>query len=201
MIEAYHTQHSNPSPDRPERRGVSRRSVIEAAKEAVPTIDLADRLCGPGGLRRVGKRWVGRCPLPDHEERTPSFTVHPERNFWYCFGACQRGGDVIDLARYAWGYEKSDAALVAAYLLMEFGYEVPQRPASWFDKQRRQQETREALDEVKLRTVQRRLFRIFEPYLSCIKDPEARLEEANVIYTELYPIARMVVARMEEKCT
>jgi hypothetical protein len=48
-------------------RGVSYTKPIDAAKEAVPVIDLADRLCGPGGLRRVGKEWVGRCVLPDHE--------------------------------------------------------------------------------------------------------------------------------------
>jgi hypothetical protein len=54
--------------------------VIEAAKEAVPTIDLADLLCGPGKMRRAGDRWVARCPLPGHEDRTPSFTVYTETN-------------------------------------------------------------------------------------------------------------------------
>jgi hypothetical protein len=48
-------------------RGVSYTRPIDAAKEAVPVIDLADRLCGPGGLRRVGKEWVGRCVLTGHE--------------------------------------------------------------------------------------------------------------------------------------
>jgi hypothetical protein len=131
MGEAYHEPDDNPSPDRPERRGVSRSPVIEAAKEAVPTIDLADRLCSPSGLRKVGSRWVGRCPLPDHEDRSPSFTVYPETNSWFCYG-CLLGGDVIELARHAWGYEKSEAGLAAAYLLMEFGHEVPPRPPSWF---------------------------------------------------------------------
>jgi DNA primase len=201
MAQEYHTQDNNPSPDRLERRGVSRKTVIEAAKEAVPTIDLADRLCGPGGLQKVGDRWVGRCPLPGHKDRSPSFTVNPEKNLWYCFGACQRGGDVIELARCAWDYEKSDAAVVAAYLLMEFGYEVPPRPASWFGKQKRQQDVRAGLNEVKVSTAQRRLFRLFEGYLSRISDPDMRREEANAIFSELYPIARMVVARMEGRNT
>lgn len=51
-------------------------------------------------LRRVGAHLRGRCPLPDHEDRTPSFCVYPdERGFcpsWWCFG-CNRGGDVVDL--------------------------------------------------------------------------------------------------------
>jgi hypothetical protein len=200
MGEAYHEPKRNPSPYRPERRGVSRKIVIERAKEKVPTIDLAALLCGPGGLRKVGSRWAGRCPRPDHEDRSPSFTVYPETNSWFCYG-CSRGGDVIELARHAWGYEKSDVAVVAAYLLMEFGHEVPPRPASWFDKQRRQQDVRNRLDEVKVRTAQRRLFRLFEGYLSHIIHPDMRLEEANAIFSELYPIARMVVARMEERNT
>ena len=41
---------------RPERRGVSTRTVIEQAKAKVSTLDLADLLCGPGKLRRVGSR-------------------------------------------------------------------------------------------------------------------------------------------------
>lgn len=47
-------------------------------------------------VRRTGAQWVGRCPLPDHDERHPSFYVHP-RGFWYCHG-CTRGGDVFRLA-------------------------------------------------------------------------------------------------------
>ncbi|GBC83832.1 DNA primase [bacterium HR11] len=43
-------------------------------------------------LRRVGRRWVGLCPL--HPERTPSFYVFPETNSFFCFG-CHRGGDVF----------------------------------------------------------------------------------------------------------
>src|SRR3712207_4238367 len=108
MTEEYHTHDHDPSLNRPERRGVSRKPVIETAKDKVPTIDLADRLQGPGGWRKIGNRWVCQCLLPDHDERTPSFTVYPETNSWYCYG-CLRGGDVIELARYAWGYEKSEA--------------------------------------------------------------------------------------------
>jgi hypothetical protein len=110
-------------------RGVSYVRPIDAAKEAVPIIDLANRLCGPGGLRHVGKEWFGRCPLPDHSDRTPSFTVNPEKNLFFCHG-CLRGGDVVELSRLAWGYDQRDTHLVAAVVLMEFGHEVPQRPES-----------------------------------------------------------------------
>lgn len=36
----------------------------------------------------------GCCPLPDHDERTPSFYVNPGTGVFHCFG-CSRGGDVI----------------------------------------------------------------------------------------------------------
>lgn len=42
-------------------------------------------------LRKAGPRLVGLCPF--HDERTPSFGVHP--TYWKCFG-CGAGGDVID---------------------------------------------------------------------------------------------------------
>jgi len=44
-------------------------------------------------LRRAGRNYKGLCPF--HSEKTPSFTVDPERGFFYCFG-CHAGGDVFD---------------------------------------------------------------------------------------------------------
>lgn len=44
-------------------------------------------------LKKVGSRYWGCCPI--HEEKTPSFSVTPSMNMWYCFG-CGAGGNVID---------------------------------------------------------------------------------------------------------
>ena len=44
-------------------------------------------------LRRTGKNWQGLCPF--HKEKTPSFNVNPEEQFYYCFG-CGAGGNVIN---------------------------------------------------------------------------------------------------------
>ena len=43
-------------------------------------------------LKRRGKNLVGLCPF--HSEKTPSFTVYPENDSFYCFG-CGVGGDVF----------------------------------------------------------------------------------------------------------
>jgi DNA primase len=178
---------------RPEHRDVSRRTVIEAAKEAVPTIDLANLLCGPGELRRVGSRWVAKCPLPGHGDKTPSFTVYPATDSWYCFGACQLGGDVVDLAAAAWGYGKHEMAMVAANLLHEFGHEIPPRPASWFRRQERQKPVRNGLEEIRVNSLRRRLFRLLEPMISGIVDEEERAREAEYIWREITPLAvRMI---------
>ena len=47
-------------------------------------------------LKRVGARWQGLCPF--HTEKTPSFSVNPEKGFYYCFG-CGAKGDAITFVR------------------------------------------------------------------------------------------------------
>ena len=64
---------------------------VEAARRR----DIVDVAMGLGlEPRRRGSLWVARCPF--HHERTPSFTLYPESNDYYCFG-CGAYGDVIDL--------------------------------------------------------------------------------------------------------
>jgi len=43
-------------------------------------------------LKKSGINWKGCCPF--HQEKTPSFMVHPERQFFHCFG-CGKSGDVF----------------------------------------------------------------------------------------------------------
>lgn len=165
----------------------SQRSVIQAAKEAVSTLDLAERLC-PDGLRKASKEWVARCPLPDHEDRTPSFCVNPEKDVWFCHG-CLRGGDVITLAQRAWSIDRADVA--AAEILLTFGYEIPPRPASWFAKQERQRNTRAAIEQTRKNILRRRLFKYCAlPFLEHIKDEaeyNRELDRAWVDFQEMLP--------------
>jgi hypothetical protein len=180
----------------PERRfrGVSLTTPIDAAKDAVTVFELADTLCGPGALRRVGSEWTARCPLPDHTDRTPSFTVNPSKNLWWCHG-CLRGGDVVKLAQLAWGYAVRDSHIAAANLLHEFGHALPERPPSWFRKQGRQQPIRGALEQVRVHSVQRRLMRILAPFIARIEDDGERRDEALKVWDELFGVALMMVRR------
>jgi DNA primase len=66
-----------------------RPASIEAVRDAADMVDIVGARVQ---LRRVGARWTGRCPF--HEERTPSFSVSPEKKTYHCFG-CKAGGDVI----------------------------------------------------------------------------------------------------------
>ncbi len=48
------------------------------------------------GLKHVGRRFQGLCPF--HTEKTPSFSVSPDKGVFYCFG-CQKSGDAITFVR------------------------------------------------------------------------------------------------------
>jgi hypothetical protein len=173
--------------------------VIEAAKEVVPTKDLADRLCGPRGLRRVGNRWVGQCPLPDHEDRSPSFTVYPETNSWFCYG-CLRGGDVIELARFAWGYDKHEAPMAAADVLRTFGHPIPERPTSWFRKQERQKPIRDGIEADIIHVARRRIYKTYcEPIVLASINAEDRAHDAQLFWELTEPLACHLIAHMMEK--
>ena len=179
----------------PERRGVSRRRVINEAKAKVPIIDLANLLCGPAKMRRVGDEWGACCPLKDHEDKTPSFTVNPEKNLWFCHG-CLRGGDVVELARFAWDFDKSEVAMAAAYLLMEFGHDVPQRPADWHRRQERQAPIRATLEQMKISRTQRRLYRwMCSPAIARFEDEAERHDEERIAWNDCGQVARLMVCR------
>jgi len=73
-----------------------------SVEEVVEASDIVEVVSARTPLRRVGSRWVGRCPF--HEERTPSFSVNPERRLYHCFGS-GRGGDLITFVRETEGLD------------------------------------------------------------------------------------------------
>jgi DNA primase len=88
---------------------------IERVKEAA---DIVEVIGARTDLRRVGTRFTGLCPF--HDERTPSFSVSPDKGAYYCFG-CQEGGDVIS---FVTGTEGVDFAEAVELLAERFNVEL-----------------------------------------------------------------------------
>jgi len=59
----------------------------------ISKVDLVEIVDRHVPLKRAGKDYKACCPF--HRERTPSFTVSPTKQFYYCFG-CGAGGTAID---------------------------------------------------------------------------------------------------------
>lgn len=71
-------------------------------------------------LKRQGGKLFGLCPF--HTEKTPSFSVSPDKQLYYCFG-CHKGGDVIRFVEEAEGLDYPDAV---RFLARRVGLEVPE---------------------------------------------------------------------------
>lgn len=67
--------------------------ISDKTIEAVRNLDIEDVLKSWGlEFRRRGSTMFASCPF--HSEKTPSFSITPGRNLWYCH-SCHRGGDGI----------------------------------------------------------------------------------------------------------
>ena len=69
-------------------------------------------------LTRKGSSWWGCCPF--HKEKTPSFSVTPDKNMFYCFG-CHKGGDVI---KFVMEMEKQSYPEAITALAKKAGIEI-----------------------------------------------------------------------------
>jgi DNA primase len=95
---------------------ISQRS-IEQVRETANIVEAASEFTA---LRRQGTRFTGLCPYPDHSEKTPSFSVDPDRGLYHCFG-CKMGGDTIKLIMDLKSFSFAEAV---AYLAERSGVEL-----------------------------------------------------------------------------
>jgi DNA primase len=91
--------------------------TIEQVRQAV---DLVELIGGQVQLRKAGQTWKGLCPF--HEERTPSFTVNPDRQAYHCFG-CGAGGDAF---RFVMEVDKLPFLDAVRALAERYGVTLPQ---------------------------------------------------------------------------
>ncbi|HXE54810.1 MAG TPA: DNA primase [Tepidisphaeraceae bacterium] len=61
--------------------------------QVLAATDIVELIGRSVALKRRGKDYVGLCPF--HQEKTPSFTVSPSKQIFYCYG-CKAGGSVFD---------------------------------------------------------------------------------------------------------
>lgn len=85
----------------------------EMLQEINNNVDLLELVSDYISLERRGSDYFGRCPL--HVDKTPSFSVTPKKNMYYCFSCGKSGGAIGFLMDYV-GLSFEDAVKRAAEL-------------------------------------------------------------------------------------
>lgn len=89
-------------------------------QELFNRLDIVDLVNSYVPLKNKSGRWWGCCPF--HNEKTPSFTVNPERGYFHCFG-CGKGGNAI---HFVMELEKMTFPEACAYLGEKVNLPMPE---------------------------------------------------------------------------
>lgn len=102
--------------------------------------DIVDVISGYVKLQRKGSSYFGLCPF--HNEKSPSFSVSPSKQMYYCFG-CGAGGNVIT---FIMEYENFTFPEALKFLADRAGVKLPEQEYS--PEAKRQHDLRTAILEV-----------------------------------------------------
>ncbi len=86
-------------------------------------IDIVDVVNGRVPLKKAGKNYKACCPF--HEEKSPSFTVAQDKQFYYCFG-CGAGGNALG---FVMEFDRLDFLPAVEMLAKNAGLEIPREAA------------------------------------------------------------------------
>jgi len=92
--------------------------------ELLDRIDLVEVVDHRVKLKKSGKNYSACCPF--HDEKTPSFTVSPDKQFYYCFG-CGASGNAVG---FIMDYERISFPEAVENLAHNAGLEIPREAPS-----------------------------------------------------------------------
>ena len=95
-------------------------AFIDQVLDRTDIVDVVDRRVK---LKKAGKNYSACCPF--HQEKTPSFSVNPEKQFYYCFG-CGAGGNALG---FVMDYERMEFREAIESLAHAAGMEMPPEEA------------------------------------------------------------------------
>lgn len=87
-------------------------------------IDIVDIIDHRVKLKKTGRNYSACCPF--HKEKTPSFTVSPDKQFYYCFG-CGASGNALG---FIMDHDHLDFPEAIDTLARQLGLEVPREESS-----------------------------------------------------------------------
>ncbi len=96
--------------------GLIPQSFIDDLLDRADIVDVIDRRVK---LKKSGKNYMACCPF--HQEKTPSFSVNAEKQFYYCFG-CGAGGNALG---FLMDYENMEFPAAVEALADTVGLQVP----------------------------------------------------------------------------
>jgi DNA primase len=76
---------------------------VDVVDEVKDRLDIVEVISSYIQLNKSGRNYKALCPF--HTEKTPSFVVFPDSQRWYCFGACNEGGDVFNFVMRMEGWD------------------------------------------------------------------------------------------------
>ncbi len=88
--------------------------------EILSKADIVDTISSRVKLKKAGHEYSGLCPF--HSEKTPSFTVSPQKRFYYCFG-CGANGNVIN---FMMQFDHAEFRTVVTQLAQHLGIPCPE---------------------------------------------------------------------------
>ena len=92
--------------------------------------DIVDVVSSRVQMKKAGKNYTACCPF--HKEKTPSFSVSPDKQFYYCFG-CGAGGNALG---FIMDHDNLDFPQAVEELAKAAGMEIPREESGRAHKPR-----------------------------------------------------------------